>query len=59
MIVYVIYFVAITGGGNNAIDDALYLSDICKKVYLIYRGWMLNEFQYERLYHNLLEKNYL
>ncbi len=29
--------VAITGGGNNAVDDALYLSNICKKVYLIYR----------------------
>lgn len=29
--------VAITGGGNNAIDDALYLSNICKKVYVIYR----------------------
>ena len=29
--------VAITGGGNNAIDDAVYLSDIVKKVYLIYR----------------------
>ena len=29
--------VAITGGGNNAIDDALYLSDIVKKLYLIYR----------------------
>ena len=29
--------VAITGGGNNAIDDALYLSDIAKKMYLIYR----------------------
>ncbi|MBQ2946953.1 MAG: thioredoxin-disulfide reductase [Bacilli bacterium] len=29
--------VAITGGGNNAIDDALYLSDIANKVYLIYR----------------------
>ena len=29
--------VAITGGGNNAIDDAVYLSDIAKKVYLIYR----------------------
>lgn len=29
-----------------------------EKVYLIYRGWMLNEFQYERLYHTLLEKNY-
>lgn len=29
--------VAITGGGNNAIDDALYLSDIVKKIYVIYR----------------------
>ena len=29
--------VAITGGGNNAIDDALYLSDIASKVYVIYR----------------------
>ena len=29
--------VAITGGGHNAIDDALYLSDIASKVYVIYR----------------------
>ena len=29
--------VAIYGGGNSAIDGALYLSNICKKVYLIYR----------------------
>lgn len=29
--------VAIYGGGNSAIDDALYLSDIAKKVYVIYR----------------------
>lgn len=29
--------VAVYGGGNSAIDGALYLSDICKKVYLIYR----------------------
>lgn len=29
--------VAIYGGGNNAIDDALYLSNIAQKVYLIYR----------------------
>lgn len=29
--------VAITGGGNSAIDDAIYLSDIAKKVYVIYR----------------------
>ena len=29
--------VAITGGGHNAIDDALYLSNIANKVYIIYR----------------------
>ncbi len=29
--------VAITGGGNTAIDDALYLSNIVKKIYVIYR----------------------
>ena len=29
--------VAITGGGNSAIDDALYLSDIAKEVFVIYR----------------------
>lgn len=35
--------VAVYGGGNSAIDGALYLSDICKKVYLIYRGKNLKE----------------
>lgn len=29
--------VAVIGGGNTALDDALYLSDICKKVYLVHR----------------------
>lgn len=29
--------VAVYGGGNSAISGAIYLSDICKKVYLIYR----------------------
>lgn len=28
---------AVVGGGNTAMDDALYLSDICRKVYLIHR----------------------
>ncbi|MDD6208397.1 MAG: FAD-dependent oxidoreductase [Clostridiales bacterium] len=28
---------AVIGGGNTALDDALYLSEICKKVYLIHR----------------------
>lgn len=29
--------VAIVGGGNTAVQDAVYLSKICKKVYLIHR----------------------
>ncbi len=29
--------VAVIGGGNTAVQDALYLSDICKKVYLVHR----------------------
>lgn len=29
--------VAVTGGGNTAVSDALYLADIAKKVYLIHR----------------------
>mgnify|MGYP005798348669 FL=1 len=29
--------VCVVGGGNTAIDDALYLSNICKKVYVIHR----------------------
>ena len=29
--------VAVVGGGNTAIDDALFLSGICEKVYLIHR----------------------
>lgn len=29
--------VAVVGGGNTALDDALYLSKICSKVYLIHR----------------------
>ncbi len=28
---------AVVGGGNTALQDALYLADICKKVYLIHR----------------------
>jgi thioredoxin reductase (NADPH) len=34
--------VAVIGGGNTALDDALYLSAICSKVYLIHRR---NEFR--------------
>lgn len=42
--------VAVVGGGNTAVQDALYLSDICKKVYLVHRR---NEFRAEK---NLVEK---
>lgn len=35
--------VAIVGGGQTAVDDAIYLSDIANQVYLIYRGEKLNE----------------
>ncbi|MDO4545925.1 MAG: FAD-dependent oxidoreductase, partial [Bacillota bacterium] len=30
--------VAVVGGGNTALEEALYLSLICRKVYLIHRG---------------------
>ena len=39
--------VAINGGGNTALDDALYLSDIAKQVYLIHRR---DEFRGENYY---------
>lgn len=29
--------VAVVGGGNSAVEDALYLSALCKKVYLVHR----------------------
>lgn len=29
--------VAVAGGGNTALDDALYLSGLCEKVYLVHR----------------------
>ena len=34
--------VAVVGGGNSAIEDALYLADKCSKVYLVHRR---NEFR--------------
>lgn len=43
--------VAVTGGGNSAIDDALYLSNVASKVYLIYRqkDFKLNSINLEKL----------
>lgn len=43
--------VAITGGGNSAIDDALYLSNIVKKIYIIYRQkeFKINSINLEKL----------
>ena len=45
--------VAITGGGNNAIDEAIYLSNIVKKLYVIYRR---KEFRIEATNLNELEE---
>lgn len=42
--------VMVVGGGNTAVQDALYLSDICNKVYLIHRR---DEFRAEK---SLMEK---
>ena len=42
--------VAVIGGGNTALQDALYLSDICRKVYLVHRR---DEFRAEK---NLVAK---
>lgn len=42
--------VAVIGGGNTALQDALYLSDICQRVYVIHRR---DSFRAEK---NLVEK---
>lgn len=44
---------AVVGGGNTAIEDALYLSDICSKVYLIHRR---DEFRGEKYLVDKLKK---
>ena len=45
--------VAVVGGGNSAAADALLLSKICKKVYLIHRR---DTMRAERIYHEPLMK---
>ena len=30
--------VAVIGGGNSALEEALFLSDICNKIYILYRS---------------------
>lgn len=44
--------VSVVGGGNTAVDDALYLTDIASKVYLIHRK---NEFKAEEITLNELK----
>lgn len=47
--------VAVIGGGNTAVQDALFLSDICERVYLIHRR---NELRAEReLAQRVFERN--
>lgn len=41
--------VAVVGGGNSAVADALFLSRLAKKVYLIHRG---NSLRATKVYHN-------
>ncbi len=38
--------VAVAGGGNSAVEEAIYLSGICKKVYLIHRRDSLRALEY-------------
>lgn len=45
--------VTVVGGGNTAVSEALYLSKICRKVYLVHRR---NKFKAERVLVKNLEK---
>ncbi len=43
----------VVGGGNSAVSDALYLSHLCKKVYLVHRRDVLRA---TRIYHDPVQK---
>lgn len=43
----------VVGGGNSAVSDALYLSHLCKKVYLVHRRDVLRA---TKIYHNPIMK---
>ena len=45
--------VVVVGGGNTAVEEALYLSNICKKVHLIHRR---DEFRAEKILQDRLYK---
>ena len=45
--------VAVAGGGNTAVSDAIYLSKICEKVYIIHRR---DEFRAEKKLVDIMEK---
>lgn len=45
--------VAVVGGGNSAAEDAIYLSRLAKKVYLVHRR---NELRATKIYHEPLRK---
>ena len=45
--------VAVIGGGNSAVSDAIYLSNLAEKVYLIHRRDTLRA---SKIYHEIIEK---
>jgi thioredoxin reductase (NADPH) len=46
--------VVVTGGGDTAVTDALFLAKICQKVYLVHRRDTLRA---SKIYHDLVEKS--